>query len=92
MEHGVNQDIDELAVLSARLAEMYTVDQPPDITLQLVSDALRAVQLARSALDFAVLRARQGGASWAKIGRAADCSTQNAHERWRDLEHDDTDR
>jgi len=41
-----------------------------------------AASRARQALDDAVRQARDNGASWTEIGRAAGMSRQSAHERW----------
>jgi hypothetical protein len=47
-----------------------------------IKGALAAVHAAQEQLDHAVLGARQAGQSWARIGEAANMSTQAAHERW----------
>jgi hypothetical protein len=47
-----------------------------------IQAALAAVRAAEVELDNAVLRARQAGLSWARIGDAANMSAQAAHERW----------
>jgi hypothetical protein len=47
-----------------------------------IKGAVAAVRAAEEDLDNAVLKARQAGLSWARIGDAANMSSQGAHERW----------
>ncbi len=51
-----------------------------------VQAAAAATTQARLRLDAAVTIARQSGASWADIGRAAGMTRQSAQERWRDVD------
>lgn len=47
-----------------------------------IGDSHAALMAAKEQLTSAVLKARQSGMSWAKIGAAANISTQSAHQRW----------
>jgi hypothetical protein len=57
-----------------------------------IKGALATVHTAEDQLDGAVLRARQAGLSWARIGEAANMSAQGAHERWADRVRGSTNR
>ncbi|MEV6071846.1 hypothetical protein AB0L82_35355 [Nocardia sp. NPDC052001] len=50
--------------------------------LSAVEDAAEAVSAAQAELTHAVNQAREHGASWDAIGRAAGMTRQSAHERW----------
>ncbi|TDH46669.1 AsnC family protein [Mycobacterium eburneum] len=48
-----------------------------------ITCALSVLRAAQAALDQAVIKARQRGLPWSKIGEAAGMSPQAAHERWK---------
>ena len=54
----------------------------PELAVQAISDAARAVRHATQQLDDAVLAARNAGLSWVDIGRGAGITRQSARERW----------
>lgn len=60
----------------------------PDQDLDAVRQAAEDHRLSGERLDRAVAGARDGGASWTDIGRAAGVARQTAHERWKALSHD----
>lgn len=56
-----------------------------------VHDALQKEATGRGPVEQAVRQAREAGASWTAVGRAAGITRQSAHERWAHLEDADTD-
>lgn len=59
----------------------------PAENLAAVRQAADEHRLSGERLDRAVAGARDGGASWADIGRAAGVARQTAHERWKALSY-----
>jgi hypothetical protein len=69
-------------VEDALQAEWWELHAGPQEKLAAVSEAAAAAHKARRQLDEAVSAARDAGASWTDVGRAAGISRQSAHERW----------
>ncbi len=72
------KDVEAVVADLWRSEHLFTVG-----TLDDVAAAAAGVHAARACLDGAVAMARNGGASWADIGRATGMSRQSAQERWR---------
>jgi hypothetical protein len=69
-------------VSAAAETQWYAEHVRPRTALEEINRARENVAFATARLHAAVLAAREAGASWATIGRAAGVTRQSAHARW----------
>jgi len=70
----------EPSTLTSQTAELITI--PVEELIGQIHDVQSQLGLLEVTLDELVAQARQGGASWATIGRAVGITERSAHQRW----------